>query len=361
MFGTITKFWETSSPAPNDSRTSHPNKSATTDEIMDSDGSEDVLMISESAPVPENGLEFPQRARDAQFITRDSFEAYKQKQARDYSVLNDKNIRLQKLDQASRENIKRLLNELALKTEQAQEARIGLFDIQVELNACQEEQKRLEPHRLRDQAELVTCKSELTEWRDIGDHFHSIEKDLQLEQKAHEATQRELQDYKAKYDHSQVNGTELQALRETVAASQRELSACKDDLFRLQPIAQIPDSDISKEFDFICQQIVDWIDLELLSFEQANPHLSQEDFFSVGGDIKIARRLQKHTELGEYLTRHMIHCYLEAKLLGQNCSLLGLTLGAHLFLQSTERSMAKLDPPRGTAMSSVVLSWLTDG
>ena len=358
MLGTITKIWDTNFSAPNDSPTSHPNKSATTDETMDPDGSEDVLMVSEGVPVLEKCPESPPRASDAQFIRRGSFEVYKQKQARDYSRLNDKNFRLQKLDQASRGKIKRLLKELASKTEEAEEAQMDLYDTQVEVIACREAQKKLEGDRLRDQAELVTCKSKLTEWRDIGAHFG---KELQSERKAHEATQRELQAYKAKYDHTQVNGTELQNLREKVAASQRELSACKDDLFRLQPIAQIPDSDIFKDFDFICQQIVNWIDVELLSFEQANPHLSQEDFFSVGGDMKIARRLQKDTELGEYLSRYMIHRYLEAKLLGQNCSLLGLTKGAYEFLQSTERSMAKLDPPRGTAISGIVLSWLTDG
>ena len=322
---------------------------------MGPDGSEDVSMISETVPAPEVCLESPPRASDAQVITRNAFELYKQKQARAYSHLNDKNIRLRKLDQASREDIKGLLKELAWKTNEAQEAQQGLCDIQVELNASKEEQKRLEGVLEQAQVEMVAYKRELSECKRTIAHFHNIGKDLQMEQKAHEATQRELQACKADQHHTQVNGTELQSLREKVAASQRELSTCKDDLFRLQPIVQIPDSDISKDFDFICQQIVNWIDMELLGFEQASPHLSQEDFFSAGGNIKITRHVRRNPELGEYLSRYMIHCYLVAKLLGPSCSLLGLTRGDQELLQRTVRSMAKLEPPRGTAISSIVL------
>ena len=361
MFGALVQFWDTNSSAPNDSPTSHPNKSVITKEIMDSDGSEDVLMVSESVQVPDRCPESLPHANNAQSISRDAFEVYKQKQAKDYSRLNDKNIRLQKLDQASREKINRLLKKLALMTEEVQEAQMDLFDTQAELNACKEEQKRLEGDRLEDQAQLVAYKSELTEWREIVAHVHNIGEDLQLEQKAHEATRRELEAYKAKYDHTQIKNTEIQALREKVAASQRELSACKDDLFRLQPIAQTPDSDISKNFDFVCEQIVDWIDGELLRFEHANPHLSEKDFFSVGGDLQMARHLQKNTELGEYLSRYLIHRYFEAKLLGPSCSLLGLARGDQRLLQRTERSMAELDPLRGITISGIVLiahGWL---
>ena len=355
MFGTLTNFWSSTSSAPNDSPTSHPNKFPTTDETMDPDGSEDVLMISERAPAPKKCPEFPPRTSDAWFMSRDAFEFYKQKQARAYSHLNDKNVRLQKLDQASRENIKGLLKELASKTDEAQEVQEGFLDIQVELNASKEEQKRLEGDLVRAQAEVVAYKRALTECERTITHFHNIGKDLQMEQKAHEATQRELQACKTDQDNTRVNGTELQCLREEVAASQRELSACKDDLFRLQPFAQIPDSDISKDFDFICQQIVDWIDMELLEFEQANPHLTQKDFFSAGGNVETARYVHRNTEFGEYLSRHMIHYYLVTKLLGPSCSLLGLTRGDQELLQRMVQSMAKLEPSRGTAFFSIVL------
>ena len=328
---------------------------------MDPYGSEDVSMIPERALNLEECPESPPHASDAQFKSRKAFECYKQKQARAYSHLNDKIVRLRKLDQTSRENIKGLLEELASKTDEAQEAQQGLFDIQGELNASKEVQRRLEGDLERAQVKVVAHERELTKMKEIIAHFHNIGKDLQMEQKAHEATQRELQAFKADQHHKEVNGTELQGLREKVAASQRELSACKDDLFRLQPFAQIPDSDISRQFDFICQQIINWIDVELLGFEHANPHLSQKDFFSPGGDIEIARHILRNPELGEYLSRYMIHCYFEAKLLGPSCSLLGLTKSDQELLQRTERSMAKMDPPRGTATRDIVLGCLTDG
>ena len=360
MFGTLTNFWSSTSSAPNDSPTSHPNKFGTTEETMDPDGSEDVLMISERAPAPKECPESPPRTSDARFMNRDAFEFYKQKQARAYSHLNDKNVRLQMLDQANRENIKGLLKELASKTHEAQEAQEGFFDIQIELNESKEEQKRLKGDLVRAQVEVVAYNRELTECKRTIAHFHNIGKDLQMEQTAHEATQRELQACKADQENTQVNGTELQGLREKVAATQRELSACKDDLFRLQPFAQIPDSEISKGFDFLCQQIVNWIDIELLEFEQANPHLTQKDFFSAGGNITIARHAHRNTELGEYLSRYMIHSCIVAKLLGSSCTFLGLTRDERELLQRTQRSMAKLEPPRGRAISGIVLSCFTD-
>ena len=361
MYSRITKFLDTNPSAPNDSPPSRLNKSANRTETMDSDGSGDLLMISESAPVPGECPKSPPRASHAQFKSREAFKVYEQEPARDYRGFNDRNVRLQQLDPVSRETVMGLLKELASETEKAQEAHRSLVDIQAELNACKEEQKRLQKDQLSYQSEIVAYERELREAREIAAHFHDIRKDLQTEQKAHEATQRKLQGYKTKQPHTQVNDTELQDLGERLAASQRELSACKDDLFRLQPIPQIPDSDISRNFDSICQQIINWIDGELLGYEHANPHLNQKDFFLVGGNIRIARHLQKNTELGEYLTRNMIHCYLEGKLLGPNCPPLGLTRGDQELLQRAERSMAKLDPPRGTVFPGIVLLCLTDG
>lgn len=357
MFATLTNFLSPNPSAPNARSTSHPNNSATQNETMYSNGLEDVLMTSQSTLVPEGSSGFPLHASDPRFIHRDGFENYKQKQAQDYNRLNERNVRLRKLDQASRETIKRLLNELASRTNEAQEVQMYLYDIEVELNASKKEQKRLGEDLVRAQAEVVACKRELRGCEGTIAHFHNIGRDLQMEQKAHEATRRELQANKADQSHTQINA---QGLREKLAASQRELSACKDDLFRLQPFPQIPDSDISRDFDLICQQIVDWIDMELLGFEHSNPHLSQKDFFSAGGDIKIAGHVQRNADLGEYLSRYMIHCYLVAKLLGPSCSPLGLTTSDQEWLQRTVRSMAKLEPPRGTAISRIILLCFTD-
>ena len=102
-------------------------------------------MISESVPVPGKCTESPAHASD-QSIRRDAFEVYKQEQAQEYSRLNDKNVRLQKLDQSNRENTRRILKELASKIEEAQEAQMDLYDTQAELDACKEEQKRLGGH-----------------------------------------------------------------------------------------------------------------------------------------------------------------------------------------------------------------------
>ncbi|KAL8789356.1 MAG: hypothetical protein Q9195_006883 [Heterodermia aff. obscurata] len=63
------------------------------------------------------------------------------------------------------------------------------------------------------------------------------------------------------------NMPELLALREFKPALQsrnavlhRELQACKDDLFRVQPTSQVPDSTIAEHFESLDARICDWIE-----------------------------------------------------------------------------------------------------
>ena len=48
-------------------------------------------------------------------------------------------------------------------------------------------------------------------------------------------------------------------VRGRVAMLEKELQACKDDLFRLQPVSQVPDSTIVQRLEYLNVQICDWI------------------------------------------------------------------------------------------------------
>lgn len=143
------------------------------------------------------------------------------------------------------------------------------------------------------------------------------------------------------------NERDLQDVRTKLANTQEELTLCKDDLFRLQPAAQVPDTDILKDFDQLCENIVSWIDDELLSFENASPNAQTNQIFSDGGSIHAAHLLHEYPNIGEYLVRHEVHHRLQNSILDPDTYLLGLNDGTVTVLKEVERSMLHSTPPRG--------------
>lgn len=138
-------------------------------------------------------------------------------------------------------------------------------------------------------------------------------------------------------------------LQGKLVASQEALTKCRDDLFRLQPMAEVADSSIVKELEIVSQEVVHWIEAEVAAFEKAHPEAGPEDIFSVGKNKGVATFLQHHPAAGEHLARYLIHRFFRANLFGRRFYLLGLTEGIAQLLQKAEHSMAKLDPPRGTS------------
>ena len=140
---------------------------------------------------------------------------------------------------------------------------------------------------------------------------------------------------------------DLQVTRTQLAACRDELRLCKDDLFRLQPVAQISDTSIEDDFKVVCRQVVGWIDKEMATFERTHPNARPGQLFSPNDDSDIAQMMKNHPDFGEYLVRRSTHSCLMKMLFDKNVYLLGLSIGQKAFLQSAEKTMAKLDPPRG--------------
>lgn len=138
-------------------------------------------------------------------------------------------------------------------------------------------------------------------------------------------------------------------LEDKFAASQEELSRCKDDLFSLQPMAQVADSSIVRELEIVGQEVVHWIEAEVAAFMTANPQAEPEHIFSVGKDKNAAIILQHHPAAGEHLARYLVHRFFQANLFGKKFYLLGLTEETAQSLQKVEDTMGKIDPPRGTS------------
>ena len=148
---------------------------------------------------------------------------------------------------------------------------------------------------------------------------------------------------------------ESQLLRTKVMTLQQELETCRDDLFRVQPSVQIPDTEILNEYECISQQILSWIDGEIRNFEKEYPDVPSEKLYSAGEDSDMIGLLKRYPDTGEYLVRRRIHRCLQEHIWNKNIYLVGLPSEIVQALEAAEQSMATYDPPRG---KRYMKSWL---
>lgn len=129
--------------------------------------------------------------------------------------------------------------------------------------------------------------------------------------------------------------------------TQSELSNCRDELFRMQPLAQVPDSEILHDFETLCQNISNWIDEEISNYESSHPEASPNQIYSDGGNANLLELLNTFPEAGEHFVRYHVHYHLCQKILRSDLQLLGLTTAVEEAIQSAEESMHHLTPARG--------------
>lgn len=126
-----------------------------------------------------------------------------------------------------------------------------------------------------------------------------------------------------------------------------ELQTCKDNLFRLQPIIQLTDSDISKQFETLCQRISSWVENEIFTFEDKHGDHTNDATITDGGNTRIRRFLNSTPAAGEYLVSMLIHQHIQSDFFGEKVILFGLRPMFTKFLHSAEERMAELEPRRG--------------
>ena len=142
---------------------------------------------------------------------------------------------------------------------------------------------------------------------------------------------------------------QVEQLRSELESTQRHLQLCKDDLFRLQPMAQMPDTEVVKEFESVCQDVISWIDVEISAFEKTYPNAEQGQIFSGGAIPEAVYLLEQFPTFGEYWVRFLIHHCLHYTVFSRAVYLLGLPKETKQYLQAAEESMASLEPRRGTS------------
>ncbi|KAI4268934.1 MAG: hypothetical protein L6R38_007670 [Xanthoria sp. 2 TBL-2021] len=154
---------------------------------------------------------------------------------------------------------------------------------------------------------------------------------------------------------------DLGATRQKKSSIEHELQACKDDLFRLQPTAQIPDSDIAQSYDDLNEQISSWMEGVIARFEakyRERHHGPLPNLFHHGDVTAAADFLADHPMFGgEYLVRCYLQILLQRMVFADNILLHGLNESQTALFRSIEQSMAKSKPPRDTGS---IRTWLSE-
>ena len=195
---------------------------------------------------------------------------------------------------------------------------------------------KIESVEKHPQTELTDCLAEL----------RRRDKEIINLKDQHTVLRKDLQDSHDKLEAWKLREkSEIQKLQLTISKLREELEACKDDLFRVQPIIYTSDTEILNRYENISQQIWSWVDAEI-SIAEANTK-SNTKLFSDGGNTYIASLFHAGLNIGEYLLVATIHYYLVEKLFGTAIYLFGVPSDLVDILQKTEKSMTGLKPRRG--------------
>ena len=187
----------------------------------------------------------------------------------------------------------------------------------------------------------------------LEDHIASLKRQLEktklhMDQLTFQT--REANEEKAKYE------SKLQSFQKENNRLKDDLTECRDDILRLQPPSQIPDSKIADEYANLFQQIASWVDdeadesssmesrLETLHHDKDAPELLKA---YVDHDlIQVAR---KHSDAEPLLLRCIIQLHLHQYVLADDLYLFGLDDHSITLLRTIAHSMEDLEPKRGTS------------
>ena len=198
-----------------------------------------------------------------------------------------------------------------------------------------------ERHSHDYQSKLRDAQEKLAAFKRDSDQFKA---DLKSKKRDLAACRGQLKALKGTIRALKASNTDM---KKALAASEGELTECKDELFSLQAVAQVPDSTISDRFELVSQQIVNWIDERVAIFEKVYPELEPDHVLSIGEDESAIKFLQLYPGAGEHLARNLIHRFLQDNVFGKKVYFFGLLEETVDFLRSIEQKMADLDPPKG--------------
>ncbi|KAL8884324.1 MAG: hypothetical protein Q9215_007597 [Flavoplaca cf. flavocitrina] len=186
----------------------------------------------------------------------------------------------------------------------------------------------------------------------LDDHIahlkHQLEKTkLHMDQLTFQT--REANEEKAAYENK------LQTLQKQNARLNEDLTECRDDILRLQPPSQIPDSKIAEEYSSLYQQIASWVDDEADDTQSMEARLTDlatdkeaPELLRAYLDPDLIRLTKKYSDAEPLVLRYIIQLHLHRVILADDTYLFGLDEHNITMLRSVEHAMEALEPKRDT-------------
>ncbi|KAL8661346.1 MAG: hypothetical protein Q9168_008395 [Polycauliona sp. 1 TL-2023] len=160
---------------------------------------------------------------------------------------------------------------------------------------------------------------------------------------------REANEEKAAYE------SKLQNLQKQNARLNEDLTECRDDILRLQPPSQIPDSKIAEEYSSLYQQIASWVDDEADDTQSMEARLGDlatdrdaPELLKAYLEPDLIRLTKKYSDAEPLVLRYIIQLHLHRIILADDIYLFGLDEHNITLLRSIEHSMEALEPKRDT-------------
>ena len=138
-------------------------------------------------------------------------------------------------------------------------------------------------------------------------------------------------------------------LERELAIAQDSFKRCQTDLWRLQPLPQVTDTEILTGFEELTHRVSSWIDEEIGIFENLNSGSKSIVLFRDGGDKVLRSYMRDFSAFGEYCIVQIVHKFLCSEVFDCGTYLVGLPPAAAEVLEAVEQIMPNLKPPRGKA------------
>ncbi|KAL8801673.1 MAG: hypothetical protein Q9182_004310 [Xanthomendoza sp. 2 TL-2023] len=213
---------------------------------------------------------------------------------------------------------------------------------------------------MRTQADPKSYKDQiLSERRKFYEHVDLLEDHIahlkhQLEKTKLHMDQLTFQTREANEDKAAYE-TKLQNLQKLNNRLNEDLTECRDDILRLQPPTQIPDSKIAEGYSNLYQQIASWVDDEAEESQSMEARMAEvaadkdaPELLKAYLDSDLIRLTKKYSEAEPLILRYIIQLHLHRLILADDIYLFGLDEHNITILRGIEHAMEDLEPKRDT-------------
>ena len=144
----------------------------------------------------------------------------------------------------------------------------------------------------------------------------------------------------------------IAVLEQKVLRQQKEITLQKDELFKVRPMEQVTDAQISEKYNFLCESVRSWIDGEVSAFEEKGGDLRELN--GITREHIFYHILQLCPDSLECLVEGQIHMLIQGTILAPNRQLFGLDPWAAEIIGVAACGLYNLDPPRGRKENPLV-------